>query len=101
TLTPEDFGVEPSPPGAASGGDAKENADAMLSVLKGEPHPGRKAFLINAAAAFCIVKAVPTQEAYKLAEELVDSGKALKKLESWIQQSQDLAKRYQSTELSK
>ena len=88
TLTPESFGFETAPSNAAQGGDAKQNAQALLSVLRNEAHPGRSAFLLNAAAAFCVRDELPPKEAGEKATKLVASGAAFEKLQTWIRASQ-------------
>ena len=51
SITPEDFGITPSPIATILGGDAKTNAAIIESVLMGERGPQRDVVLINAAAA--------------------------------------------------
>ncbi|NLE89163.1 MAG: anthranilate phosphoribosyltransferase [Myxococcales bacterium] len=82
-LTPEDFGIEPSPEGAIDGGDAAENARVLAAVLAGERHPSRDAFLLNAAAALCVAEDTAPRDALARAREAVDSGAALQLLERW------------------
>jgi anthranilate phosphoribosyltransferase len=50
-VTPENFGVGWAPLEALGGGDAKENADIVRGVLKGEKGPQRDIVVVNAAAA--------------------------------------------------
>ena len=82
-IEPADFGLAPSPVGAARGGDASENAAAIRQVLAGEQHPARDAFILNAAAAIVVARDLPLREAAELARDALDSGRALALLERW------------------
>lgn len=82
-VTPEDFGLTRSPPGAIEGGDAKRNANILLEVLAGKPHPARTAFVLNAAAALAIAKDLRLREAADAVQTALDSGQALACLERW------------------
>jgi anthranilate phosphoribosyltransferase len=64
------------------GGDRKENALILKSILEGkERGPKRDAVLLNSAAALFVGgKAKSLTEGLELAAELIDSGKALAKL---------------------
>ncbi len=71
-----------------SGGGPGENARILLSLLKGERGPRRDAAVLNAAAALYVAgKAASIREGLPLAEEAIDSGKALKKLELLVEMS--------------
>ncbi|MEW6087150.1 MAG: anthranilate phosphoribosyltransferase [bacterium] len=87
-VTPEDFGLKRAALSDLKGGTAKENAEILLSVLKGEKGPRRDIVLLNAAFA---VTAGGTskdiKEGIKIAAESIDSGKALTKLESLREKS--------------
>jgi len=82
-VTPEDFGIPRIPLSAIAGGDATENAAAIRSVLRGEPHPAAPAFLLNAAAALVVAKDLGPKQAAELARAAIQSGAALRKLELW------------------
>lgn len=67
---------------ALRGGDIAANARILKAVLEGEKGPKRDVTLLNAAYAFYVLEIAGTiPEGIKLAEESIDSGKALKKLE--------------------
>lgn len=71
---------------ALQGGTPLENARITLSLLQGSKGPKRNAVLMNAGAALYIGgKANSLQEGIQLAGELIDSGKALKTLQQFIQ----------------
>lgn len=83
---PEDFGFELASKSDLVGGDAKENAEITLAILKGEKGPKRNAVLLNSAAGLYVSGKVDSlEEGVKMAEELIDSGKALRQLERFIE----------------
>lgn len=82
-ITPADFGLPVSAPGAAAGGSAEENARIIEAVLQGEPHPARDAFVLNAAAALVVAEDLPPKVAADKAMAVVSSGKALSALQRW------------------
>src|SRR5690606_22704531 len=82
-VTPEDFGLKRSAPGAIAGGEASENAQILEHVLSGAPHPSRDAFVLNAAAALVVSQRIDPKQAAQLAADALDSGKARQKLEEW------------------
>lgn len=87
-ITPEDFGFETCERSQLLGGTPKENAQITLSILKGEKGAKRNAVLLNAGASLYIgEKAETMKEGVKLASQLIDSGKALKTLEKFIEVS--------------
>ena len=66
----------------------EENAEITLAILKGEKGPKRNAVLLNAGAALYIgEKADSIKAGIALAEELIDSGKALDTLYRLIEGS--------------
>ena len=71
------------------GGDAETNAAITLEILKGERCDGARAVVVlNAAAAIVAGEKVDTiEEAIKLAEESIDSGAALDKMNKLIEAS--------------
>ncbi len=65
-----------------AGGDAAENAEIIRSVLNGEKGARRDIVLLNAAAALYVGKAADSiDEGIVTAAGIIDSGKAIKKLE--------------------
>jgi anthranilate phosphoribosyltransferase len=83
TIAPEDFGLAPSPAGAVQGGDPASNAAALEAVIRGEPHPARDAFVLNAAAALVVAEGLEPKQAAQRAEEALASGAAFATLERW------------------
>ena len=81
-IAPEDFGLWRSGIEHIRGGEKEENAAITLSVLNGEKGPRRDIVLMNSAVA--LVSAGKTEDfktAFGIAEDSIDSGRALKKLE--------------------
>lgn len=85
-ISPEDFGMKLASKDDLIGGDAKENAEITLSILKGEKGPRRNAILLNSAAGLYVSGRVDSiREGIDLASEIIDSGRALKQLEKFIE----------------
>jgi anthranilate phosphoribosyltransferase len=73
TIEPENFGLPRASLNDIAGGDARENAGIVLSILRGEPGARRDMVLLNAAAVLV---------AAGRAAEAIDTGRALEKLEA-------------------
>jgi anthranilate phosphoribosyltransferase len=85
-VEPKDFGLERAALDDLSGGDAEANARIIREVLTGERRgAGRSLVLVNAAAALLVGGlASDLREAARRAEESIDSGAALAKLEGLV-----------------
>ncbi|MUZ65918.1 anthranilate phosphoribosyltransferase [Agrobacterium vitis] len=84
-LTPGDFGVAQVELAALKGGDGEYNAKALRAVLEGEKNAYRDVALCNAAAALVIAgKANTLADGMALGAQSLDSGAALKRLETLI-----------------
>lgn len=82
TIRPEDFGFKSASLEDIKGGDAQENAQIIISILKGEKGPRRDIVVLNSSIALVASdKAKDFKEGIKIAEDAIDSGRALKKLE--------------------
>lgn len=91
-LSPDDLGLRASGIEAIAGGDAKENASIIRSVLSGERGAYRDVVLANAGACFYVAERCSTlQEGVKLAANAIDSGLALEKLNQLIQYTGELS----------
>ena len=90
-LTPEQFGYTRCEKETLQGGTPQENAAITRAILEGrESGAKRQAVCLNAGAALYIAGKVDTMEAgVKMAESLIDSGAALKKLEEFIEKSNE------------
>ncbi|MFA5146383.1 MAG: anthranilate phosphoribosyltransferase [Candidatus Omnitrophota bacterium] len=85
-VTPEKFGMKRAPMEEIKGGSAIENAEIVLSVLSGERGPRRDVVLLNASAALVAgSKAKNFKDGIKMAEESIDSGRAVDKLHRLIE----------------
>ncbi|MEW6615940.1 MAG: anthranilate phosphoribosyltransferase [Thermodesulfobacteriota bacterium] len=84
-IKPEDFSIERCRAEDLLGGSPEENASITLGVLRGEKGPKRDIILLNAAAAIVAGgKAETFIEGVRVAEESIDSGSAMKKLEGLV-----------------
>jgi anthranilate phosphoribosyltransferase len=76
-LKPEDAGLPRVKPEALRGAEAKDNASALMDVLKGRKGAFRDVALLNAAAGLIVAgRAKDLKEAMALAAKSVDSGEA-------------------------
>ena len=82
-ITPEEVGLQRCSIDEIKTGTPEENAAVITGVFKGEISDARKnAILLNAAGALIVGgKAEGFKEGVKVAGEIIDSGKALRKLE--------------------
>lgn len=88
-LTPEEVGLELHAVEDLKGGDARTNAEIALSVLEGKRGAARDIVVLNAAATLYVAGKAPTLKAgVVLAQEALDNGRALNKLDRLIQVSQ-------------
>jgi anthranilate phosphoribosyltransferase len=88
TIHPEEFGIPLSSVDDLRGGDAAENARIFREVLSGEHGAARDAALMNAGAAIYLGGlARSIAGGISRAEESVDSGMALRKLEALIDET--------------
>ena len=88
-IKPEDFGIKSCDKSELVGGNPQENAKITRAILSGEERgPKRDTVLLNAGAALYIGEKADTfADGVKLAAEIIDSGKALEKLEEVIKLS--------------
>lgn len=85
-ISPEDFGISYSGEDDIKGGQGEENAKIALDILKGEKSPKRDIVVMNAGAAIYIAGLAESMaEGIKLAEESIDSGKAMDKLNELVE----------------
>ena len=79
-IIPEDYGIKRVTMKDISGGTPEENSQRIISILKGKKGADRDIVIINSAAALYVGKKVDSlKDGVKLAEELIDSGKAYEK----------------------
>jgi anthranilate phosphoribosyltransferase len=91
-LSPEDFGLKRARREDLLGGEKDENAGICLRILKGEKGPKRDIVLVNSAAAISVAgKTGDLRAAFQIAEEAIDSGAAIRKIEEIKKISNSLA----------
>ena len=85
-IKPEDFGMERGKFVEIKGGTKEQNAKIILEVLRGSRGAKRDIVVLNAAAVFVIAgKAKDFNEGIDLANQSIDSGKALHTLERLVE----------------
>ena len=84
-MTPEEYGFRRADPVSIRGGDAQQNAGIIREVLEGHTGAKRDMVLLNAAAAF-VAAGLDTdfRGGIQMAVDVIDSGRARKKLNSLI-----------------
>ena len=88
TISPEQFGLTRCKKEELTGGTPDENAAITKAVLAGRQGARRTAVVLNAGAGLYVAgKADSIEAGVRLAEELIDSGKAEKKLEEFVKYS--------------
>lgn len=91
-ITPEQFGLARCKPGDLVGGGPQENAEIARRILSGEKGPMRDTVVLNAACCLYMGKnSVTMRECIRMAQELIDSGKAMQKLRDFIRVSGEVA----------
>jgi anthranilate phosphoribosyltransferase len=89
-IAPEDVGVARAMPEMLRGGDADQNARALLDVLKGRKGAFRDVALMNAAAGLMVAgRARDLKQGFVLAAKSIDSGEAEGRLDRLIAVSND------------
>ncbi|MCL2321791.1 MAG: anthranilate phosphoribosyltransferase [Oscillospiraceae bacterium] len=84
-ITPEQFGFKKCLKSDLQGGSPPENAEILRTILKGEKGPKYDAAVLNAAAALYISgKYDSMEESVEVASSVIDSGKAIEKLNEFI-----------------
>jgi anthranilate phosphoribosyltransferase len=92
TFTAADAGLQPVSLEAIAGGDAAENAAALLALLEGAPSGYRDTILLNTAAALIVAGVVEDlQQGIVRAAAAIDSGAAMRVLEKLRTASQELS----------
>lgn len=90
TINPKDFGLKTYEKSELVGGNADENALITRKALEGVEGAVKDTVLMNAGAAMYITKDVNSiKKGIEKARDLIDSGKALDKLEELIRYSKE------------
>jgi anthranilate synthase/phosphoribosyltransferase len=89
-IKPEDFGMRRWDPGALTGGTPLQNGEITRAILMGEPGAKRDAAVLNAGAALYIAgRATDIRGGVEIANDMIDSGKALRQLEEFVRLSNE------------
>jgi len=88
TVTPEKLGIKRAAIADIAGGTPEENARDIVDVLKGKKGAKRDIIVVNAGAALLVSgKAQSLEAGIKMANESIDSGAALKKLNELVNEA--------------
>jgi len=86
SISPEDFALPRAGLNELRGGAVNENAALLRNIMAGAPGPQRDVVLMNAAAVLLAGdRVVNLKQGLDLAKEVIDSGRALSKLEKLIE----------------
>lgn len=93
-ITPEQFGMKRCTLEDVHGGNPEYNAQVIRDIFSGkERGPKRDMLLLNSAAAFLVADKVSSmEEGLVMAQETLDSGRAIAKLDEIITKSQELSR---------
>ncbi len=86
-IDPAEFGIAAAKLEQMAGGDSQQNAETVRNVIYGKENGAAKDIvLLNAAAAIVVASlADDLKEAFKMAQESIDNGKAVQCLEKMIE----------------
>jgi anthranilate phosphoribosyltransferase len=85
TISPADYGFDYANTSELIGGDKTENAKILKNILSGQQDARRNISVLNAALAItCSGKAKSIEEGVQFAEQSIDSGAALQKLNDLV-----------------
>lgn len=87
-LDPTELGFRKADKEELAGGDGRENLGIALKILRGEKGAPRDTVVLNSAAGFLVAEQVSgLKDGIELAEEMIDSGKAWRKLSELVELS--------------
>ncbi len=87
-MDPHQFGFDYCKPEELVGGDPAVNSDIAVRILKGEHGPKRDIVLLNSAVClYMTYNNVTLRECVRMAAETIDSGKAMRQLERFVELS--------------
>jgi anthranilate phosphoribosyltransferase len=93
TIDPKEFGFTRCKKEELTGGAPEENAKITRNILSGEKGAKRDSVVLNAAAAIYIANpSLSMHDSIKIAQDVIDSGKALDKLNQFIAMSRETGK---------
>ena len=92
SLDPREYGFSLCNRDDLVGGGPLENKEIALDILRGEKGPKRDIVLLNCAACLYLAgKAEGIKDGIKIAADLIDSGKALEKMEAFVKATNEAA----------
>lgn len=87
-IEPEQFGFGRCKKSDLTGGTPEENAAITRNILEGQKGPKRNAVVMNAGAGLYVAgKTASVEEGVRMAEQLIDSGAVMARLEEFIKLS--------------
>jgi anthranilate phosphoribosyltransferase len=93
SLMPQDLGYPLAGPQDIAGGAPQDNAGKLVDVMKGERSPARDIIAMNGGAAVYVSgRAATLIEGARMAEDAIDSGKALEVLRRMVEMNGDAQK---------
>jgi len=93
SLMPQDLGYPLARPQDIAGGAPEDNARKLVAVMRGERSPARDIIAMNGGAAVYVSGLAGTlKEGAKMAEDAIDSGKALQVLQRMVEMNGDAQK---------
>lgn len=91
-VNPQEMGFKNVPFEEIMGGDIAENAQIIIDILKGKKGPKRDIVVLNSAYALLVAgKVSHVSDGIILAQQIIDSGSALKVLDNLVKESQKYA----------
>ena len=89
-LDPRQFGFEYCKPEDLIGGGPEENAEITRKILSGEKGPKRDIVLLNSAVClYMFYNNITMRECVKMAQDTIDSGRAMEQLNKFIKLSNE------------
>lgn len=90
-ITPEQFGLQRCKPSDLTGGGPAENAEIARNILSGKGGPKRDIVALNSACCLYMAKNnITMRECVRMAQELIDNGSAMRKLETFIRATNEV-----------
>jgi len=87
-ISPEDFGIERCSIDDIAGGTPEYNAEVIKRIFSGEKGAKRNAVILNASASLYVGGCASSlEDGVELAENIIDEGRAMEKLEEFIRES--------------
>ena len=89
-LNPEDYGFKLAKHEDIVGGTIEENKQIALDIFNGKKGPKRDVVILNSACAIHVYTNKSIAESIEIAKDVIDSGKALEKLNQLVEVTNDI-----------